>query len=62
LIRLDALIPKQDVTGGHQLLFGVTDTTQTTNTQQKKNKMQDKKKKTIKVRDLKAQKRRPRWL
>src|SRR6266704_1494287 len=26
LIRLDDLIPKQDVTGGHQL-FGVTDTT-----------------------------------
>jgi hypothetical protein len=31
LIRLDDLIPKQDVTGGHQLLFGATDTTQTTN-------------------------------
>jgi len=31
LIRLDDLIPKQDVKGGHQLLFGVTDTTQTTN-------------------------------
>jgi hypothetical protein len=32
LIRLDDLIPKQDVTGGHhQLLFGVTETTQTTN-------------------------------
>jgi hypothetical protein len=31
LIRLDDLIPKQDVTGGHQLLFGVTDTRQTTN-------------------------------
>jgi hypothetical protein len=30
LIRLDDLIPKQDVKGGHQLLFGVTDTTQTT--------------------------------
>jgi hypothetical protein len=29
LIRLDDLIPKQDVTGGHQLLFGATDTTQT---------------------------------
>ena len=27
LIRLDDLIPKQDVTGGHQLLFGVTETT-----------------------------------
>jgi hypothetical protein len=31
LIRLDDLIPKQDVKGGHQLLFGATDTTQTTN-------------------------------
>jgi hypothetical protein len=31
LIRLDDLIPKQDVKGGRQLLFGVTDTTQTTN-------------------------------
>jgi len=31
LIRLDDLIPKRDVTGGHQLLFGVTDTTETTN-------------------------------
>jgi len=29
-IRLDDLIPKQDVKGGHQLLFGVTDTTETT--------------------------------
>jgi len=28
LIRLDDLIPKQDVTGGRQLLFGVTRTTQ----------------------------------
>jgi hypothetical protein len=28
LIRLDDLIPKQDVTGGRRLLFGVTDTTQ----------------------------------
>jgi hypothetical protein len=35
LIRLDDLIPKQDVTGGHQLPFGATDTTQTT-TQNKK--------------------------
>jgi hypothetical protein len=32
LIRLDDLIPKQDVTGGHQLLFGVTDTSDTTET------------------------------
>ena len=31
LIRLDDLIPKQDVKGGHQLLFGATDTTETTN-------------------------------
>jgi hypothetical protein len=31
LIRLDDLIPKQDVTGGHQLLFGATDATQTIN-------------------------------
>jgi hypothetical protein len=29
LIRLDDLIPKQDVTGGHHYLFGVTDTTPT---------------------------------
>jgi len=27
LIRLDDLIPKQDVTGGHHLPFGATDTT-----------------------------------
>jgi len=27
LIRLDDLIPKQDVTGGQQLLFGVTEIT-----------------------------------
>ena len=31
LIRLDDLIPKQDVTGGRQLLFGVTDKTQSPN-------------------------------
>jgi hypothetical protein len=31
LIRLDDLIPKQDVKGGRQLLFGVSDTTQRTN-------------------------------
>jgi hypothetical protein len=37
LIRLDDLIPKQDVTGGHQLLFGVTDTTRTTNNPTKEN-------------------------
>lgn len=29
LIRLDDLIPKKDVTGGQQLLFGATDTKQT---------------------------------
>jgi len=29
LIRLDDLIPKQDVVGGHQLLFGVNDTQET---------------------------------
>jgi hypothetical protein len=32
LIRLDDLIPKQDVAGGRQLLFGVTDAIQTTKT------------------------------
>ena len=32
LIRLDDLIPKGNVKGGRQLLFGVTDPTQTTNT------------------------------
>jgi len=37
LIRLDDLIPKQDVTGGHQLLFGATDTTETTNNPTKEN-------------------------
>jgi len=31
LIRLDDLIPKQDAKGGRQLLFGATETTQTTN-------------------------------
>jgi len=30
LIRLDDLVPKQGLTGAHQLLFGATDTTQTT--------------------------------
>jgi hypothetical protein len=30
LIRLDDLIPKQDVMGGHQLLFGASDTTEET--------------------------------
>ena len=32
LIRLDDLLPKSDVKGGRQLLFGATDTTETTNT------------------------------
>jgi len=36
LIRLDDLIPKQEVTGGHQLLFGVTETTQTTKGRRRK--------------------------
>jgi hypothetical protein len=31
LIRLDDLIPKKDVTGGQQLLFGVTEPTQSIN-------------------------------
>jgi hypothetical protein len=31
LIRLDDLLPKQNVTGGRQLFFGVTDATNTTN-------------------------------
>ncbi|HWY51249.1 MAG TPA: hypothetical protein VNW72_07175 [Chthoniobacterales bacterium] len=31
LIRLDDLIPKQNVTGGRQLLFGITDAENTTN-------------------------------
>jgi hypothetical protein len=29
LIRLDDLIPEKDVKGGHQVLFGATDTTTT---------------------------------
>jgi hypothetical protein len=37
LIRLDDLIPKQDVKGGHQLLFGATDATETTNNPTKEN-------------------------
>jgi len=36
MIRLDDLIPKQDVKGGHQLLFGATDTTETTTNNPKK--------------------------
>jgi hypothetical protein len=38
LIRLDDLIPKENVMGGRQLLFGATDTTETsTNTPRKEN-------------------------
>ena len=37
LIRLDDLIPKENVAGGRQLLFGVTDITQRTNNPTKKN-------------------------
>ena len=37
LIRLDDLIPKQDVKGGHQVLFGATETPQTTNNPTKEN-------------------------
>jgi hypothetical protein len=37
LIRLDDLIPKQDVKGGNQMLFGITETTRTTNNPTKKN-------------------------
>jgi hypothetical protein len=33
LIRLDDLIPKEDVLGGRQYLFGSTDSNQTTNKQ-----------------------------
>jgi len=35
LIHLDDLIPEKDVKGGHQVLFGVTDTAPTTNDQNK---------------------------
>jgi hypothetical protein len=31
LISLDDLIPEQDVKGGHQVIFGATDTEETTN-------------------------------
>jgi hypothetical protein len=31
MIRLDDLIPKKNVLGGRQLLFGASDTTQATN-------------------------------
>jgi hypothetical protein len=43
LIRLDDLIPKQDVMGEHQLLFGVTDTQPKQQTKTRtKNKMAQK--------------------
>jgi hypothetical protein len=35
LIRLNDLIPEKDVKGGHQVLFGVSDTTQTNNPKNK---------------------------
>ncbi|MGI8436615.1 MAG: hypothetical protein ACR2NX_06875 [Chthoniobacterales bacterium] len=35
LIRLDDLIPKGNVTGGRQLLFGATDTQQPNNPREK---------------------------
>jgi hypothetical protein len=37
LIRLDDLLPKGNVIGGRQLLFGATDTTETNNPQQQDN-------------------------
>jgi hypothetical protein len=37
LIRLDDLIPKQNVVGGRRLLFGATDPTQPTNNPRKEN-------------------------
>jgi hypothetical protein len=37
LIRLDDLIPKEDVTGGHHMLFGATHISQTTNNPAKDN-------------------------
>jgi hypothetical protein len=37
LIRLDDLIPKEDVLGGRQYLFGTTYLNQTTNKKQKEN-------------------------
>lgn len=36
LIRLDDLIPKENVLGGRQLLFGATDINQTTHKQKEK--------------------------
>jgi hypothetical protein len=38
LIRLDDLIPEKDVKGGHQVLFGATETTQTKNNPNKEEK------------------------
>jgi hypothetical protein len=37
LIRLDDLIPKQNVRGGRQLIFGATDTNPTTTHKKKEN-------------------------
>jgi hypothetical protein len=37
LIRLDDLIPEQDVKGGHHVLFGLSDTTQATKNPTKEN-------------------------
>jgi hypothetical protein len=54
LIRLDDLIPQGNVLGGRQLLFGVTDTTQTNNPQQQETNMAEKK--NTKVRDMKPSK------
>jgi hypothetical protein len=34
MIRLDDLIPKKNVLGGHQLLFGASEPTQTNNPRQ----------------------------
>ena len=38
LIRLDDLIPKKNVSGGRQLLFGVTEIDQTTNNKPRRQK------------------------
>ena len=35
LIRLDDLIPEKDVKGGHQVIFGVSDTKETNNPRSK---------------------------
>jgi hypothetical protein len=38
LIRLDDLIPKKNVSGGRQLLFGATEINQTTNNKPRRQK------------------------